>query len=130
MYDVLRADRCISVNSLEARVPFGDLDFVKYVMALDPSIKQNVYGKGKYLLRKAFETGDYLPEEILWREKAAFSDAVGHSMVDYLKEYAEQHYTEEAFEAGCKNIRTLALSPKNLFSIVRFSKNTTRVRAK
>lgn len=35
MYDVLRADRCISVNSLEARVPFGDLDFVKYVMAVD-----------------------------------------------------------------------------------------------
>ena len=33
MYDVLRADRCISVNSLEARVPFGDLDFVKYVMS-------------------------------------------------------------------------------------------------
>ena len=29
MYDVLRADRCISVNSLEARVPFGDLDFVE-----------------------------------------------------------------------------------------------------
>lgn len=43
-------------------------------------------------------------------------------MVDYLKEYAKQHYTEEAFEAGCKNIRTLALSPKNLFSIVKFSK--------
>ena len=37
MYDVLRADRCISVNSLEARVPFGDLDFVKYVMAVDPA---------------------------------------------------------------------------------------------
>ena len=36
MYDVLRADRCISVNSLEARVPFGDLDFVKYVMAVAP----------------------------------------------------------------------------------------------
>ena len=36
MYDVLRADRCISVNSLEARVPFGDLDFVRYVMAIDP----------------------------------------------------------------------------------------------
>ena len=34
MYDVLRADRCISVNSLEARVPFGDLDFVRYVLAL------------------------------------------------------------------------------------------------
>ena len=39
MYDVLRADRCISTNSIEARVPFGDLDFVKYVMAIDPKRK-------------------------------------------------------------------------------------------
>lgn len=97
MYDVLRADRCISVNSLEARVPFGDLDFVKYVMAIDPERKMNIYNKGKYLLRKAFE-GDYLPEDILYREKAAFSDAVGHSMVDYLKAYAEDCYTDSAFE--------------------------------
>ena len=97
MYDVLRADRCISGNSLEGRVPFGDLDFVEYVMAIDPEIKMNKYGKGKYLLRKAFE-GDYLPDEILWREKAAFSDAVGHSMVDDLKEYAESLYTDEEYE--------------------------------
>lgn len=100
-YDVLRADRCISVNSLEARVPFGDLDFVKYVMAVDPEMKINTYNKGKYLLRKAFE-GDYLPYDILYREKAAFSDAVGHSMVDYLKEYAESLYTDEEFEEKCK----------------------------
>ena len=103
MYDVLRADRCISVNSLEARVPFGDLDFVSYVMALDPDLKVNRYGKGKYLLRHAFEGGGYLPAEILWREKAAFSDAVGHSMVDYLKAYAETQYTGEAFERGRKS---------------------------
>ena len=101
MYDVLRADRCISVNSLEARVPFGDIDFVKYVMSIDPELKLNKYGKGKYLLRHAFEEGDYLPEEILWREKAAFSDAVGHSMVDYLKEYAEGTYSDEEFESLC-----------------------------
>ena len=50
MYDVLRADRCIADNSLEARVPFGDLDFVKYVMSVDPELKLNRYGKGKYLL--------------------------------------------------------------------------------
>ncbi len=99
MYDVLRADRCISVNSLEARVPFGDLDFVEYVMSIDPEMKLNKYGKGKYLLRKAFEEGNYLPDEILWREKAAFSDAVGHSMVDYLKEYAAGYYTDEEYEA-------------------------------
>ena len=97
MYDVLRADRCISVNSLEARVPFGDLDFVRYVLAIDPAKKMNVYGKGKYLLRHAFE-GDYLPHDILYREKAAFSDAVGHSMVDHLKAFAEDCYTDEQFE--------------------------------
>ena len=102
MYDVLRADRCISVNSLEARVPFGDLDFVKYVMALDPAIKMNTCGKGKYLLRKAFDGLGYLPDEILWREKAAFSDAVGHSMVDYLKQYAERRYTDEQFQRRCR----------------------------
>ena len=98
MYDVLRADRCISVNSLEARVPFGDLDFVRYVMAVDPELKLNRYGKGKYLLRHAFEGQGLLPDGILWREKAAFSDAVGHSMVDYLKEYAATRYTDEEFE--------------------------------
>ena len=97
MYDVLRADRCISVNSLEARVPFGDLDFVRYVMSIDPEKKLNKYGKGKYLLRRAFE-GDYLPHDLLYREKAAFSDAVGHSMADRLKEYANGLYTDAEFE--------------------------------
>ena len=101
MYDVLRADRCISVNSLEARVPFGDLDFVSYVMSLDPEMKLNRYGKGKYLLRHAFE-GDWLPQDILMREKAAFSDAVGHSMVDDLKAFAESRYTDAEFEEKCK----------------------------
>lgn len=97
MYDVLRADRCISVHSMEARVPFGDLDFASYVMAVDPAKKMNVYNKGKYLLRRAFEEDSILPHSILMREKAAFSDAVGHSMVDDLKEYAESLYTDEEF---------------------------------
>ena len=47
MYDVLRADRCISSNSLEARVPFADLDFVRYVMEINPEIKMNKYNMGK-----------------------------------------------------------------------------------
>ncbi|MCM1149488.1 MAG: asparagine synthase B [Butyricicoccus sp.] len=98
MYDVLRADRCISVNSLEARVPFGDLEFVKYVMSIDPALKVNSYNMGKYLLRHAFEKDALLPDDILWRQKAAFSDAVGHSMVDDLKEYAEGLYTDAEFE--------------------------------
>lgn len=97
IYDVLRADRCIAAHSLEARVPFSDTDFVQYVMSIDPEKKLNKYGHGKYLLRKAFE-GDYLPQSILFREKAAFSDAVGHSMVDYLKEYAEEVYSDEEYK--------------------------------
>ena len=98
MYDVLRADRSISVNSLEARVPFGDLDFAAYCMAIDPEMKMNRYGKGKYLLRHAFEKDALIPESILWREKAAFSDAVGHSLKDDLCEYAEECYSDEEFE--------------------------------
>ena len=97
MYDVLRADRCISGCSLEARVPFADLSFVNYVMGINPLKKMNVYNKGKFLLRKAFSDG-YLPDDILYREKAAFSDAVGHSMVDYLKEYASEKYSDDEFE--------------------------------
>ena len=101
MYDVLRADRCISVNSLEARVPFGDLDFVRYVMSIRAELKMNTYDMGKYLLRKAFADDHILPDDILWRQKAAFSDAVGHSMVDDLKYYAESLYSDEAFAEGC-----------------------------
>ena len=98
MYDVLRADRCISVHSLEARVPFGDLDFLSYCMAIDPEKKMNTYGIGKYLLRHAFEKDDLIPYEILMREKAAFSDAVGHSMRRDLMDYAESLYTDQEYE--------------------------------
>ncbi len=102
MYDVLRADRCISVNSLEARVPFGDHNFVEYCMSINPDIKMNHYGKGKYLLRKAFEKDEIIPESILWREKAAFSDAVGHSLKDDLVELAEEKYSDIDYEQGIK----------------------------
>ncbi len=102
MYDVLRADRSISVHSLEARVPFGDLAFVDYCMSIDPSMKMNHYGKGKYLLRKAFEKDALIPESILWREKAAFSDAVGHSLKDDLAALAERTYSDADYEAGVR----------------------------
>lgn len=109
MYDVLRADRCISANSLEARVPFGDINFVQYVMGIAPQKKmKRPELMGKYLLRKAFDESHLhapdhkplLPDEILWREKAAFSDAVGHSMVDHLKSLAEQRISNEELEAA------------------------------
>lgn len=96
MYDVLRADRCLASNSLEARVPFGDIDFLTYVMKTPPIFKMNKYNMGKFLLRKSFE-GELLPSNILYREKAAFSDAVGHSLVDILKEHSNSCYSDEEF---------------------------------
>ena len=104
MYDVLRADRCISGVSIEARVPFADLKFVDYVMSIDPEKKLNTYGIGKYLLRKSF-ANEYLPEAILYREKAAFSDAVGHSLVDDLKDFANKMYTDEEYNKRIKKYK-------------------------
>jgi asparagine synthase (glutamine-hydrolysing) len=95
VYDVLRADRCIAGASLEARVPFSDTAFVQYVMSMPAELKRNHYDMGKYLLREAFREGDYLPSRLLNREKAAFSDAVGHSLVDFLKARAQKLYTDQ-----------------------------------
>lgn len=97
MYDVLRADRCIAASSLEARVPFSDHAFVSFVMSVDPKQKMNTTGIGKFLLRKSFEKDKLLPDHILWREKAAFSDAVGHSMVDELKIFAQNNVSDQDF---------------------------------
>ena len=66
-------------------------------MSINPEMKLNHYNMGKYLLRHAFVYDNILPYDILMREKAAFSDAVGHSMVDYLKEYANSYYTDEDY---------------------------------
>ena len=109
MYDVLRADRCISANSLEARVPFGDIAFVRYVMGIDPGMKMNTRSMGKYLLRRAFAEGDWLPQSILYRDKAAFSDAMGHSMVDELKAFAGSQYGDD--EAEMNYLRYVHAAP-------------------
>lgn len=92
IYDVLRGDRCISAFSMEARVPFGDHQFVSFVFRIHPQLKINKANIGKFLLRQAFVKEQILPEHILLREKAAFSDAVGHGLVDHLKSYATKKY--------------------------------------
>ena len=106
LYDVLRADRCISAHSLEARVPFSDQDFVQFVMGIDPRLKMNTTGMGKFLLRESFKAlpgqTKILPDHILWRDKAAFSDAVGHSMVDELKAHAEAKYSDNDLKEAHK----------------------------
>ena len=85
-YDVLRADRATSCNGLELRVPFLDVNFVNYYLEINPNLKfpkKNVRCE-KYLLRKAFEN-NYLPEEVLWRQKEAFSDGISEKENSWYK---------------------------------------------
>jgi len=89
-FDNLRADKSSAAWGLELRVPFLDLEFLKYYMTLPRSVKtQN--GMEKYILRKAFE--GYLPEEVLYRPKEAMSDGVSiheRSWSKIIQEYASQ----------------------------------------
>jgi len=90
-YDVLRADRTVSGNGLELRVPFLDRDFLDLSISLTGNQKVPIFGYEKYILRKAFEN-NYLPEEILWRRKTAFSDGVSpttKSWYEIIQEYVE-----------------------------------------
>lgn len=75
MYDVCRADRCVSSHGLELRVPFLDKEMINLCLNIPGELRGTIDGIEKYLLRTSFNT-DYLPEKVLWRRKAAFSDAV------------------------------------------------------
>ena len=81
-YDVLRADRCTAENGLEFREPFLDQHLVQFALSLPGELKKPKEFE-KDLLRKAF-TG-YLPDDVLWRRKAAFSDAVSSSSKPWYK---------------------------------------------
>lgn len=94
LYDCLRANKSLAAWGIEGRVPFLDKEFLDIAMRLNPKDKMTSEGKmEKWILRKAFE--DYLPDEILWRQKEQFSDGVGYSWIDTLKAVAEKEVTDE-----------------------------------
>jgi asparagine synthase (glutamine-hydrolysing) len=84
-YDVLRADRCTAGNSLEFREPFLDKDLIDFVVGMNPDYKCPRNGYEKEILRNAFTNNNYLPDNVLWRRKAAFSDAVSSSEKPWYK---------------------------------------------
>ncbi len=90
LYDCLRANKSLMAWGIEGRVPFLDKDFIDVAMELNPRDKMNIKlpdGKQrieKWILRKAFE--DILPPDVCWRQKEQFSDGVGYSWIDTLKE--------------------------------------------
>lgn len=100
-FDCLRSDRSISNNGLEARVPFADKDFVNFYLSIDPKLRMCYDKIEKCMLRKAFMNDNLLPEEILWRQKEAFSDGVTaetRSWYEIIQEFIDTQMTDEYFE--------------------------------
>lgn len=119
LFDGERSDRCISHFGLESRVPFLDKEFTDYYLSIDPKIRFHKINGGetkieKYLLRKAFDEGvsgySYLPNEVLWRIKEAFSDGVSSkkkSWYQIIQEYVKTQIGEEFPEMKNKYARYL-----------------------
>ncbi len=94
MYDCLRANKSLAAWGIEGRVPFLDKAFMDVAMNINPKDKMiNGERMEKWILRKAFE--DLLPKSVVWRQKEQFSDGVGYSWIDTLKELVEKEVTDK-----------------------------------
>ncbi|WP_282787304.1 asparagine synthase B [Flavobacterium croceum] len=94
MYDCLRANKSLAAWGIEGRVPFLDKEFMDVAMTINPQDKMiNGERMEKWVLRKAFE--DMLPESVAWRQKEQFSDGVGYSWIDTLKEIVSKEVSDE-----------------------------------
>lgn len=107
-FDNLRADKCISSNQLEARVPFSDHYLAKIIQSINPELRKCNDKIEKYLLRKAFDKTNIIPDEILWREKEAFSDAVSSkedSWYKTIQSYIDTKITDKEFNDNAKKYK-------------------------
>ena len=94
MYDCLRANKSLMAWGIEGRVPFLDKEFIDVAMRINPQDKMiNGERMEKWVIRKAFE--DMLPESVAWRQKEQFSDGVGYSWIDTLKEVVDKEVSDE-----------------------------------
>lgn len=108
-FDCLRANKATMTYGLELRVPFLDTNFLNHAMSIRPEDKmpgvKNQFNQEnghrvprieKHILRAAF-TDNYLPDEVLWRQKEQFSDGVGYDWIDSIRSYAESQINDEEF---------------------------------
>ena len=94
MYDCLRANKSLAAWGIEGRVPFLDKEFIDVAMRINPKDKMiNGERMEKWVVRKAFE--EMIPESVAWRQKEQFSDGVGYSWIDTLKELVEKEVTDD-----------------------------------
>ena len=109
-YDCLRANKSLAAWGIEGRVPFLDKEFMDVAMRINPQDKMiNKERMEKWVVRKAFE--DYLPESVAWRQKEQFSDGVGYSWIDTLKEVVEAAVSDE--QMANAHYRFPAQTPQN-----------------
>ena len=94
LYDCLRANKSLAAWGVEGRVPFLDKEFLDVAMRLNPQLKmcpgQTVEKK---IVREAF--AHMLPSEVAWRQKEQFSDGVGYSWIDTLKQITSERVSDE-----------------------------------
>ena len=94
LYDCLRANKSLSAWGVEGRVPFLDKEFLDVAMRTNPAAKMCPGSTmEKRIVREAF--ADMLPEEVAWRQKEQFSDGVGYSWIDTLKQITSEAVTDE-----------------------------------
>ncbi|AKJ41882.1 asparagine synthase B [Pragia fontium] len=97
MYDCARANKAMAAWGVEARVPFLDKKFLDVAMRINPKDKMCGNGKmEKHIIRECFES--YLPASVAWRQKEQFSDGVGYSWIDSLKEVANNQINAQQLE--------------------------------
>ncbi|MCH5178215.1 MAG: asparagine synthase B [Prevotellaceae bacterium] len=93
-YDCLRANKSLSAWGVEGRVPFLDKEFLDVAMSLNPELKMCPgTTMEKRIVREAF--ADMLPESVAWRQKEQFSDGVGYSWIDTLKQITSEAVSDE-----------------------------------
>ena len=94
MYDCLRANKSLSAWGVEGRVPFLDKEFLDVAMRTNPEAKMCPgTTMEKKIVREAF--ADMLPTEVAWRQKEQFSDGVGYSWIDTLKQITSEAVSDE-----------------------------------
>lgn len=131
--DCLRANKSTMAWGLEARVPFLDKSFLEVAMNIDA--REKMFSKGaaqqtdaegrpkmeKYILRKAFDCAPegkaYLPDSILWRQKEQFSDGVGYSWIDGMKDHAAAAVSDEEFAKRAEKYKTATPDTKEAYWI-------------
>lgn len=94
LYDCLRANKSLAAWGVEGRVPFLDTEFLDVAMRINPVAKMCPGSvMEKKILRKAFSS--LLPQEVAWRQKEQFSDGVGYSWIDTLKQITASSVSDE-----------------------------------